>query len=86
MNRLAWKQAQPTENDMVIFREVSRGEVPLGVGGRVTIPHEIRNSMNLLGKEGNTNLCLRVEQTRTRRGVRYQLVVWEKPSEPSDEG
>lgn len=66
---------------MAIFREISRSEAPLGVGGRVTIPHEIRESMSLLGKEGDATLHLRVEETRTRRGARYQLVLWEKVGE-----
>ena len=57
----------------------------MGVGGRITIPYNIRESMKLLEKEGSATLNLRVEETRTRQGVRHQLVVWEKPAPPPTE-
>ena len=60
---------------MAIFIEVARAEVPLGVGGRITVPHEIRESMGLT--EGDV-LHLRVEETRSRSGSRRQLVLWAK--------
>ena len=75
----------PEKRDMAIFREVGSGEIPLGVGGRITIPHEIRENMRLLGREGgDTKLNYRVEETRAPWGIRYQLVLWEKPASDAD--
>jgi len=65
---------------MAIFVEVARRTVLLGKGGRITVPHEIRESMGL---EEHDTLMLRVEEARSRDGSRRQIVLWAKPKQES---
>ncbi len=62
---------------MAIFRTRYYGDVTVGVGGRITIPQEMRDD---LGIEEGDILTVRVEENS--KGLR-QLVIWraEQPSE-----
>jgi AbrB family looped-hinge helix DNA binding protein len=55
---------------MAIFRTRYYGEVTVGVGGRITIPQEMRDDLGI--EEGDV-LTVRVEENP--QGQR-QLVVW----------
>jgi AbrB family looped-hinge helix DNA binding protein len=62
---------------MAIYRTLKYGDVAVGVGGRITVPQDIREDLRI--KEGDT-LTVRVEETHT--GAR-QMVLWrtEQPEE-----
>jgi AbrB family looped-hinge helix DNA binding protein len=62
---------------MAIYRTLYYGDVTVGVGGRITIPQEMRDDMGL--DEGDL-LTVRVEENSN--GVR-QMVIWrsEQPVE-----
>jgi len=62
---------------MAIYRTLYYGDVTVGVGGRITIPQEMRDDMGL--EEGDL-LTVRVEENSN--GVR-QMVIWrsEQPVE-----
>jgi len=55
---------------MAIYRTLYYGDVTVGVGGRITIPQDMRDHLRL--DEGDT-LTVRVEENP--RGVR-QMVIW----------
>ncbi len=55
---------------MAIFRTRYFGEVTVGVGGRITIPQDMRDD---LGIEEGDSLTVRVEENST--GQR-QMVIW----------
>lgn len=55
---------------MAIYRTLYYGEVTVGVGGRVTIPQDMRDDIGI--SEGDT-LTVRVEENPA--GTR-QIVVW----------
>lgn len=63
---------------MAIYRTLYYGEVTIGVGGRITIPQEIRDDLEL---DGGDMLTLRVEESP--RGTR-QMVLW-RAEQKSDE-
>lgn len=63
---------------MAIYRTLYYGEVTIGVGGRITIPQEIRDDLEL---DGGDMLTLRVEESP--RGTR-QMVLW-RAEQQSDE-
>ncbi len=63
---------------MAIYRTLYYGEVTVGVGGRITIPQEIRDDLRL--EEGNV-LTLRVEEAPNN--VR-QMVLWRAETQPED--
>ncbi len=62
---------------MAIYRTLYYGDVTVGVGGRITIPQEMRDDMGL--EEGD-QLTVRVEENSN--GTR-QMVIWraEQPVE-----
>lgn len=63
---------------MAIYRTLYYGDVTVGVGGRITIPQEMRDDMGL--EEGDV-LTVRVEENSN--GTR-QMVIW-RAEQPSDE-
>jgi AbrB family looped-hinge helix DNA binding protein len=62
---------------MAIYRTLYYGDVTVGVGGRITIPQEMRDDLRI--EEGAT-LTVRVEENSN--GTR-QMVIWrtEQPVE-----
>lgn len=63
---------------MAIYRTLYYGDVSVGVGGRITIPQEMRDDLGL--EEGDT-LTVRVEEKSD--GGR-QIVMW-RAEQPADE-
>ena len=63
---------------MAIFRTLYYGDVTVGVGGRITIPQEIRDDLHL--EEGDV-LTLRVEEAPTNT---RQMVMWRAETQPED--
>lgn len=63
---------------MAIYRTLYYGDVTVGVGGRITIPQEMRDDLRI--DEGDT-LTVRVEENP--KGVR-QMVVWRAENQPED--
>lgn len=63
---------------MAIYRTLYYGDVTVGVGGRITIPQDMRDDIRI--EEGDT-LTVRVEENPS--GTR-QMVIW-KAEQPSDE-
>jgi AbrB family looped-hinge helix DNA binding protein len=61
---------------MAIYRTLYYGDVTVGVGGRITIPQEMRDDMGL--EEGDL-LTVRVEESS--HGIR-QIVVWRSEQSP----
>jgi AbrB family looped-hinge helix DNA binding protein len=55
---------------MAIYRTLYYGDVTVGVGGRITIPQEMRDDLRI--DEGDT-LTVRVEENSN--GTR-QMVIW----------
>jgi AbrB family looped-hinge helix DNA binding protein len=63
---------------MAIFRTLYYGDVTIGVGGRITIPQEIRDDLRI--EEGDV-LTVRVEEApdNTR-----QMVIWRADPQPEE--
>lgn len=64
---------------MAIYRTLYYNDVTLGVGGRITIPQDMRDDMQL---EPGDVLTVRVEQNP--RGTR-QMVLWRAEEQPEDD-
>lgn len=64
---------------MAIYRTLYYSDVTVGVGGRITIPQDMRDDLGL--DEGDT-LTVRVEESPT--GGR-QMVIWRAEQQPEDE-
>jgi len=62
---------------MAIYRTLYYDEVTVGVGGRITIPQDMRDDVGI--DEGDT---LRVRVEENPNGVR-QMVLW--PKEPAED-
>ena len=62
---------------MAIYRTLYYGDVTVGVGGRITIPQDMRDDV---GIEEGDSLTVRVEENPN--GTR-QMVLWR--AEPADE-
>lgn len=63
---------------MAIYRTLYYGDVTVGVGGRITIPQDMRDDLRI--DEGDT-LTVRVEENPN--GSR-QLVLWRAEQQPED--
>lgn len=61
---------------MAIFRTLYYGDVTVGVGGRITIPQEIRDDLRL--EEGDV-LTVRVEEAPNNT---RQMVLWRAEAQP----
>ncbi len=61
---------------MAIFRTLYYGDVTIGVGGRITIPQEIRDDLRI--QEGEV-LTVRVEEAANNT---RQMVVWRADPQP----
>jgi AbrB family looped-hinge helix DNA binding protein len=64
---------------MAIYRTLYYGDVTVGVGGRITIPQDMRDDLRI--EEGDT-LTVRVEENP---GGTRQMVVWRAEQQPEDE-
>lgn len=64
---------------MAIYRTLYYGDVTVGVGGRITIPQDMRDHIGI--DEGDT-LTVRVEENP--RGGR-QMVIWRAEQQPEEE-
>ncbi len=64
---------------MAIYRTLYYTDVSVGVGGRVTIPQDMRED---LGIDVGDELTVRVEENP--RGGR-QMVIWRTEQQPGDE-
>ena len=63
---------------MAIFRTLYYGDVTIGVGGRITIPQEIRDDLRV---EDGDVLTVRVEEAPNN--VR-QMVIWRADPQPEE--
>ncbi len=63
---------------MAIYRTLYYGDVTVGVGGRITIPQDMRDDLGI--DEGDT-LTVRVEENP--KGTR-QMVVWRAEQQPEE--
>lgn len=63
---------------MAIYRTLYYGDVVVGVGGRITLPQEMRED---LGIDQGDILTVRVEETNT--GAR-QMVLWRAEQRPEE--
>lgn len=64
---------------MAIYRTLYYGDVTVGVGGRITIPQDMRED---IGIDEGDNLTVRVEVNP--HGGR-QMVIWKAVEQPEDE-
>lgn len=71
--------AATREAELALYRTMYYGDVTVGVGGRVTIPQNIRDDLGL--GDGDV-MTVRVEEGSN--GVR-QLVMWRAEQQPQDE-
>ena len=63
---------------MAIFRTLYYGDVTIGVGGRITIPQEIRDDLRI--EEGDI-LTVRVEEAPNNT---RQMVIWRADPQPEE--
>ena len=63
---------------MAIFRTLYYGDVTIGVGGRITIPQEMRDDLRI--NEGDV-MTVRIEEAPNN--VR-QMVMWRADPQPED--
>jgi AbrB family looped-hinge helix DNA binding protein len=64
---------------MAIYRTLYYGDVTVGVGGRITIPQDMRDDLRI--EEGDT-LTVRVEENP---GGTRQMVLWRAEQQPEDD-
>lgn len=63
---------------MAIYKTLFYADVTVGVGGRITIPQDLRDTLGI--SEGDS-LTVRVEETST---MKRQMVLW-RTEEPAEE-
>jgi len=64
---------------MAIYRTLYYGDVTVGVGGRITIPQDMRDQ---IGIDEGDNLTVRVEENP--KGGR-QMVIWRAEQQPEED-
>jgi AbrB family looped-hinge helix DNA binding protein len=64
---------------MAIYRTLYYGDVTVGVGGRITIPQDMRDDLRIA--EGDS-LTVRIEENPS--GIR-QMVLWRAEQQADDE-
>lgn len=64
---------------MALYRTLYYGDVSVGVGGRITIPQDMRDDMGL---QDGDSLTVRVEESSS--GTR-QLVMWRSEQAETDD-
>ncbi len=64
---------------MALYRTLYYGDVSVGVGGRITIPQDMRDDMGL---QDGDSLTVRVEESSS--GTR-QLVMWRSEQSETDD-
>jgi AbrB family looped-hinge helix DNA binding protein len=64
---------------MAIYRTLYYGDVTVGVGGRITIPQDMRDDLRIA--EGDS-LTVRIEENPS--GIR-QMVLWRAEQQDDDE-
>jgi AbrB family looped-hinge helix DNA binding protein len=64
---------------MAIYRTLYYTDVTIGVGGRITIPQNMRDDLAL---EAGDALTVRVEETGDGR---RQMVIWRAEEQPEEE-
>ena len=64
---------------MAIYRTLYYGDVTVGVGGRITIPQDMRDH---IGIDEGDSLTVRVEENP--RGGR-QMVIWRAEQQPEED-
>ena len=76
-SRFRFASIPTTGNAMAIYRSLYYGDVVVGVGGRITIPQEMRDDIGIV--EGDM-LRIRVEASNGSR----QLVIWRSEDQPDN--
>ena len=64
---------------MAIYRTLYYSDVTIGVGGRITIPQNMRDDLHL---DPGDALTVRVEETGDGR---RQMVIWRAEEQPEEE-
>ena len=64
---------------MAIYRTLYYGDVTLGVGGRITIPQDMRDDLRIEAKDV---LTVRIEENPS--GTR-QMVIWRAEQQPDED-
>lgn len=75
----AFREVRPTSEpggSMALYRTLYYGDVTVGVGGRITIPQDIRDDLSL---EDGDMMTVRVEESSN--GTR-QIVLWRTEQQP----
>lgn len=64
---------------MAIYRTLFYADMTIGVGGRITIPQDLRETLRLTAGDA---LTVRVEETSDSR---RQMVIWRAEEQPEEQ-